>query len=127
MAVGAVFGQLVVSVWQLLAFFSRQLHPPELKYSTFDWQYTLLSGTSDAILQSCPFTAYTDHKQLCLERHLSVISEFSTTPVSLSTVMSNSDICPPTRMMSDRRVCLPGPLRQHRITTYSTRAGEGVV
>ena len=35
-AVGAVLEQLINGVWKPLAFFSRQLHPPERKYSAFD-------------------------------------------------------------------------------------------
>ena len=36
LAVGAVLQQLVHGVWQPLAFFSKQLRPPERKYSAFD-------------------------------------------------------------------------------------------
>ena len=36
LAVGAVLQQLLHGVWQPLAFFSKQLRPPERKYSAFD-------------------------------------------------------------------------------------------
>ena len=35
-AVGAVLQQSVQGVWRPLVFFSKQLHPPESKYSAFD-------------------------------------------------------------------------------------------
>ena len=36
MVIGAVLQQLVNGIWVPLAFFSKKLHPPKIKYSTFD-------------------------------------------------------------------------------------------
>lgn len=93
-AVGAVLEQYVNKSWQPLAFFSKQLRPPEQKYSTFDRE---LLGLYLAVrhfkfyLEGQPFTIYTDHKPLIgamskisdpcnarQQRHLAYISEFST-------------------------------------------------
>ena len=66
-AVGAVLVQLVGSVWQPLAFFSRQLRPPERKYSAFDRELLALYLAVRHFryyLEGRPFTAYTDHKPL---------------------------------------------------------------
>ena len=93
-AVGAVHEQWVNGAWQPLAFFSRQLHPNERKYSTFDRE---LLGLYLAVrhfrhlLEGRPFTAVVDHKPLVFtmakasepwsarqQRHLSAVSEFTT-------------------------------------------------
>ena len=93
-AVGGVLEQLIDGNWQPLAFFSRQLRPPERKYSTFDRE---LLGLYLAVrhfkyfLEARPFVAYTDHKPLTFafakvtepwsprqQRHLAAISEFTT-------------------------------------------------
>ena len=93
-AVGAVIEQYVRGRWQPLAFFSKQLRPPEQKYSTFDRE---LLGLYLAIrhfrffLEGRAFTAFTDHKPLVgamsklsdpwtarQQRHLTFISEFTT-------------------------------------------------
>ena len=64
-AVKAVLEQYVNNSWQLLAFFSKQLCPPEQKNSTFDKR---TSGTVPSstlpILFGCPFTIFTDHNPL---------------------------------------------------------------
>jgi len=99
-AVGAVLEQLVDGVWQPLAFFSRQLRPPELKYSAFDRELLALHLAVRHFryyLEGRPFTAYTDHKPLTFafaemsdpwsarqQRHLSAISEFTTTILHVS-------------------------------------------
>ena len=68
-AVGAVLEQLVDGVWKPLAFFSRQLHPPERKYSAFDRELLALYL---AVRHFCYFLearssiAYADHKPLTL-------------------------------------------------------------
>ena len=93
-AVGAVIEQYVRGTWQPLAFFSKQLRPPEQKYSTFDRE---LLGLYLAIrhfrffLEGRAFTAFTDHKPLVgamsklsdpwtarQQRHLTFIPEFTT-------------------------------------------------
>ena len=93
-AVGGVLEQLIDNSWQPLAFFSRQLRPPECKYSAFDRE---LLGLYLAVrhfryfLEARPFVAYTDHKPLTFafskvsdpwsprqQRHLAAISEFTT-------------------------------------------------
>ena len=94
LAVGGVLQQCIDGIWKPLAFFSRKLRPPEVKYSAFDRE---LLGIYLAVrhfryfLEARPFTIYTDHKPLTLafakasdpwsprqQRHLSYISEFST-------------------------------------------------
>ena len=93
-AVGAVLEQLIDGVWKPLAFFSRQLHPPERKYSAFDRELLALCLAVHHFryfLEARPFIAYTDHKPLTLafakasdpwsprqQRHLAYISEFTT-------------------------------------------------
>ena len=93
-AVGAVYEQLVDGVWQPLAFFSRQLRPPERKYSTFDRELLALYLAVRHfrnMLEGRPFTAFVDHKPLTgamkkhadpwtarQQRHLAYISEFTT-------------------------------------------------
>ena len=94
LAVGAVLQQLVHDCWQPLAFFSKQLRPPEKKYSAFDRELlALYLGIRHFryFLEGREFIAYTDHKPLtfCMaktsdpwssrqQRHLSYISEFTT-------------------------------------------------
>ena len=66
-AVGAVLKHFNTSLWQPLAFFSRQLPKAEIKYSTFDRE---LFGVHLAIrnfrfmLEGRNFTIYTGHKPL---------------------------------------------------------------
>lgn len=93
-AVGGVLEQLINGSWKPLAFFSRRLRPPELKYSTFDRE---LLGLYLAVrhfrhfLEGRHFVAYTDHKPLTFafskvgepwsprqQRHLAAVSEFTT-------------------------------------------------
>ncbi|XP_061887393.1 uncharacterized protein LOC133638619 [Entelurus aequoreus] len=92
-AVGAVLQQLVNSVWQPLAFFSRQLRSSEQKYSTFDRELLALYLAIRHfrfLLEARPFTAFVDHKPLTFamakvsepwsarqQRHLAFISEFT--------------------------------------------------
>ena len=94
LAVGAVLQQLVHGCWQPLAFFSKQLCPPERKYSAFDRELlALYLGIRHFryFLEGRDFIAYTDHKPLTIcmaktsdpwssqqQRHLSYISEFTT-------------------------------------------------
>ena len=93
-SVGAVLEQLVDGIWQPLAFFSRQLRPPEQKYSTFDRELLALYLAVRHFryyLEGRFFTAYTDHMPLTFafakisdpwsarqQRHLAAISEFTT-------------------------------------------------
>ena len=93
-AVGAVLEQLIQGQWHPLAFFSKKLRPPEIKYSAFDRE---LLGLYLAIrhfrffLEGRAFIAYTDHKPLTYafakmadpwsnrqQRHLAYISEYTT-------------------------------------------------
>lgn len=92
-AVGAVLEQKAGGAWQPLAFFSRQLRPPERKYSTFDRELlALYLGIRHFryFLEGREFTAYTDHKPLVTaltkmsdpwsarqQRQLAYISEFT--------------------------------------------------
>ena len=94
LAVSAVLQQLVNGCWQPLAFFSKQLRPPERKYSAFDRELlALYLGIRHFryFLEGRDFIAYTDHKPLtfCMaktadpwssrqQRHLTYISEFTT-------------------------------------------------
>lgn len=93
-AVGAVLQQQVGSVWQPLAFFSRQLRRPEMQYSVFDRELLALYLAIRHFryyLDGRPFTAFTDHKPLTYaikktadpwsarqQRQLSYISEYTT-------------------------------------------------
>ena len=67
-AVGAVLEQLVDGTWQPLAFLSRHLQPPQLKYSAFDRELLALNlavGNFRHYVEGWRhFTAYTDHKPL---------------------------------------------------------------
>ena len=68
-AVVAVLEQLIDGVWKPLAFFSRQLHPPECKYSAFDRELLALYLALlhfHYFLEARSFIAYTDHKPLTL-------------------------------------------------------------
>ena len=71
-ALGAVLEQRIGKDWQPLAFFSRQLRKPELKYATFDRE---LLGIHLAIkhfryyVEGRPFTVYTDHKPILAALH----------------------------------------------------------
>lgn len=93
-AVGAVLQQKVGNTWQPLAFFSRQLRKPEVKYSTFDRELLAMYLSVRHFrffLEGRTFTVFTDHKPLTLSmgkvsepwsarqsRHLAYISEFTT-------------------------------------------------
>ena len=93
-AVGAVLEQFIDGSWKPLAFFSRQLRPPERKYSTFDRELLALYLAIRHFryyLEARQFVAFTDHKPLTFafakvsdpwssrqQRHLSYISEFTT-------------------------------------------------
>lgn len=93
-AVGAVLEQCTQGRWEPLAFFSRQLRKPEIKYSTFDRELLsvhLAIRHFRYMLEGRQFTIYTDHKPLAYamsktteawsarqQRQLSSISEFST-------------------------------------------------
>ncbi|GFN84906.1 Pol polyprotein [Plakobranchus ocellatus] len=64
-AVGGVFEQYVNGIWQPLAFFSKRLRPPEMRYSTFDRELLALYLAITHFrffLEGRSFTAYTDHK-----------------------------------------------------------------
>ena len=93
-AVGAVLEQLVDDTWQPLAFFSRHLQPPQMKYSAFDRELLALHLAVRHFryfVEGRHFTAYTDHKPLTFafakvsdpwsdrqQRHLTAISEYTT-------------------------------------------------
>lgn len=93
-AVGAVLEQLIDNQWRPLAFFSKKLHPAEVKYSTFDRELLamyLAIRHFRYFLEGRPFQIFTDHKPLTFafskiadpwssrqQRHLAYISEFST-------------------------------------------------
>ena len=93
-AIGAVLEQKIAGSWQPLAFFSRQLRPPERKYSAFDRELLAMYLTVRHFryfLEGRDFTAYTDHKPLTFafakisdpwsarqQRHLAYISEYTT-------------------------------------------------
>jgi hypothetical protein len=92
--VGGVLQQQVGKGWKPLAFFSKKLAPPEMKYSTFDRE--LLAAFSTIrhfrfLLEGRQFQLLTDHKPLVAamvrvtppqsarqQRHLAYISEFPT-------------------------------------------------
>ena len=93
-AVGGVLEQRAGNAWRPLAFFSRHLRPPELKYSAFDRELLglhLATRHFRYFLEGRQFTAYTDHLPLTFamakasepwsarqQRHLAAISEFTT-------------------------------------------------
>ena len=91
-AIGAVLEQFAHGRWEPLAFFSRQLRKPEIKYSTFDRELLgvyLATRHFRYMLEGRQFTVYTDHKPLVhamskttelqsarQQRHLTAISVF---------------------------------------------------
>ncbi len=93
-AVEAVLEQQVQGGWRPLAFFSRQLRKPALKYSTFNREFLALYLAVRHFLyflEGRSFTAFTDHKPLTQamsmvsepwsarqQRHLSTLSSFTT-------------------------------------------------
>lgn len=94
-AVGAVLEQRVHGkTWQPIAFFSRQLRPPEQKYSAFDRELLALYLAIRHFrhfVEGRSFVAFTDHKPLTFafkklsdpwsarqQRHLAYISEYTT-------------------------------------------------
>jgi cleavage and polyadenylation specificity factor subunit 1 len=94
-AVGAVLEQRVQEKpWEPIAFFSRQLRPPEQKYSAFDRELLALHLAVRHFrhfLEGRHFVAFTDHKPLTFafaktsdpwsdrqQRHLACISEYTT-------------------------------------------------
>ncbi|GFS21497.1 Pol polyprotein [Elysia marginata] len=66
-AVGGVLEQRIHGTWRPVAFFSKQLKPPEQKYCAFDkellWLYLAIRHFL-VFLEGRPFTAFTDHKPL---------------------------------------------------------------
>ena len=93
-AVGATLEQWTRNAWQPLAFFSKKLRPPEVKYSAFDRELLaifLACRHFRYFLEGRPFVIYTDHKPLTFalrrvsdpwsarqQHHLAAISEMST-------------------------------------------------
>lgn len=93
-AIGGVLEQKIRDTWQPLAFFSKKLRPPEMKYSTFDRELLAIHLTIRhfrPFLEGRAFTIFTDHKPITLaisrcgeshsarqQRHLAAVSEFST-------------------------------------------------
>ena len=94
LAVGAVLQQLVRGQLQPLAFFSKQLRPPELKYSAYDRELLAIYLSIkhfNYYLEGQPVTVFTDHKPLTFahhstsapmskrqQHHLSFISKYTT-------------------------------------------------
>ena len=94
MAVGSALQQFVDGSWEPLAFFSKQLRPPERKYSAFDRELLALYLSIRHFryfLEGRHFIVYTDHKPLTFsvsktaepwsnsqQHQLSYISEFTT-------------------------------------------------
>jgi cleavage and polyadenylation specificity factor subunit 1 len=92
-AVGAVLEQHVNGAWQPLAFFSKQLRPPEKKYSAFDRELLaiyLACSHFRHYIEGRQFTVFTDHKPLTFalhritdsmsarqQRHLAAIAEWT--------------------------------------------------
>ncbi|XP_069783098.1 uncharacterized protein [Narcine bancroftii] len=91
---GEVLEQWVNRQCRSLAFFSKQLCPPELKYNAFDLELLMLYLATrhfHYFLEGRPITAFTDHKPLTQalamakdpwstkqQRHLLYVSEFTT-------------------------------------------------
>ena len=66
-AVGASLEQWSQGIWKPIAFFSKQLRAPELKYSAFDRELLALYLAIRHFryfLEGRPFVAFTDHKLL---------------------------------------------------------------
>ncbi|GFN81501.1 Pol polyprotein [Plakobranchus ocellatus] len=66
MAIGAVLEQYAHGRWEPLAFFSRQLRKPEIKYSTFDRELLgvhLATRHFRYMLEGRQFTIYMDHRR----------------------------------------------------------------
>lgn len=94
LAVGATLEQYVDGVWQPLAFFSRQLRPPETKYAPYDLELLAIYLAVKHFrfsLEGRNFTIYTDHKPLTFafakatdpwsarqQRHITFISAYTT-------------------------------------------------
>ena len=94
LAIGAVLQQWSGGMWKPLAFFSKRLRKPELKYSAFDKELLALYLAVKHFhyfLEGRKFTAFTDHKPLIpalvkvtdtwskrQQRHLSTIAEYTT-------------------------------------------------
>ncbi|GFN87763.1 hypothetical protein PoB_001426900 [Plakobranchus ocellatus] len=129
-AIGDVLEQYVNGIWQPLAFFSKRLHPPEMRYSTFDRELLALYLAIRHFrffLEGRPFTAYTDHKPLVgaisklsdpwkarQQRHLAFISEYSTDIRHVSgksnVVADLLNIPVPSRRLCHLHIDLVGPL-----------------
>ena len=93
-AIGGVLQQFVDGMWQPLAFNSRQLRAPERKWSTFDRELLRLHLAIRYFryfVEGRHFVAFTDHQPLVhafrkvsdpwsprQQRHLSIISEYTT-------------------------------------------------
>ena len=93
-AIGAVLQQRINDMWVPLAFFSKKLRSPEMKYSAFDRELLALYLATRHFryfLEGRSFVAFTDHKPLTFaigktsepwtarqQRQLSYISEFTT-------------------------------------------------
>ena len=63
-ALGAVLQQQVKGAWEPLGFFSKQLHKPEAKYSTFDHELLAMYRAVQhfrLFIEGWPFMAFTDH------------------------------------------------------------------
>ena len=94
LAIGGVLEQRIDNEWQLLAFFSRQLQPPQRRYSAFDRELLaiyLAVRHFRFFLEGRKFTMFTDHKPLTFamskisdpwsaqqQRQLAYISEYCT-------------------------------------------------
>jgi cleavage and polyadenylation specificity factor subunit 1 len=99
-AIGGVLEQLIDGNWKPLAFFSKKLRKPELKYSAFDRELLaahLAIRHFRYFLEGRSFTVFTDHKPLTFalskisdpwsarqQRHLTAISEYTTNIKHLS-------------------------------------------
>lgn len=97
---GAVLEQLVRGAWQPVAFYSKKFKPAETRYSTFDRELcsiVLAIKHFRHLLLGRDFTIFTDHKPICgairrisdatsprQERHLTFISEFTSTIVHVA-------------------------------------------
>lgn len=93
-AIGAALHQYKDDAWEPLAFFSRKLSPPQVKYSPYDRELlAIYEGIRyfRYMLEARHFTIYTDHKPICYAfntrkdkcsprqfRHLDYIAQFTT-------------------------------------------------